>query len=717
MFKKVFLVLIIFISCFNIFSEPVMSMDFKDKEIKDIIMSIATVCEKSVTVDNDIKGKTSFHFENMTFEDALSRICSQNNIFFSYDKTTQTYSISRINIVIQNDLVQINCEDADIETILRSLSRKTHTTILYDPLPKGTLSLRTGFIQLVDILNLIITKYYEYSLIENANGFYIAKTYATQTDSRGLSQIKFTKNGNLYSISFKKSTLGLVIEKMFSTTGNEYSLFFKPSNTIENVSYTDKTFDELLSLILDLANADFYIENDFYYIFEIQKKDILKNLKQTQVISVKNYSVQEILNLIPAELSSQSGIKADKTENKLYITGSKTETFGLVNFIKQLDSSDETESYYKRFNIKYLKIDQIQSIIPQNIVFSPISILPESNSFITRVTKETEKKLTDFLELVDKPKDIYILKLKYKKADELIKNLPPSFDKNNLTLTGDDSLLFYNGTQENFNHLKQIVEKIDTPAPQIKYHLLVVQYSDSTGFDWNAGINSFSNTSNKPFFDITGFAKNAININFDVISTLGFKLSALLDASISQQKANILADTTITSLSGKEVSFKNTDITRYRNIIYDSSSKVQTTTTQEVSSGLVITINGWVSSDNMITVDVKAQISKISSSNSASLQDNAPPPNTTEKTIDTHVRTRSGKSIIIGGLLQKEKDVTDKHTPGLGKIPLLGYLFKSKTTTERSTELVIYLIPFVENDVYSIKNVEENIDRYISEFL
>lgn len=483
MFKKVFLVLIIFISCFNIFSEPVMSMDFKDKEIKDIIMSIATVCEKSVTVDNDIKGKTSFHFENMTFEDALSRICSQNNIFFSYDKTTQTYSISRINIVIQNDLVQINCEDADIETILRSLSRKTHTTILYDPLPKGTLSLRTGFIQLVDILNLIITKYYEYSLIENANGFYIAKTYATQTDSRGLSQIKFTKNGNLYSISFKKSTLGLVIEKMFSTTGNEYSLFFKPSNTIENVSYTDKTFDELLSLILDLANADFYIENDFYYIFEIQKKDILKNLKQTQVISVKNYSVQEILNLIPAELSSQSGIKADKTENKLYITGSKTETFGLVNFIKQLDSSDETESYYKRFNIKYLKIDQIQSIIPQNIVFSPISILPESNSFITRVTKETEKKLTDFLELVDKPKDIYILKLKYKKADELIKNLPPSFDKNNLTLTGDDSLLFYNGTQENFNHLKQIVEKIDTPAPQIKYHLLVVQYSDSTGFD------------------------------------------------------------------------------------------------------------------------------------------------------------------------------------------------------------------------------------------
>lgn len=62
MFKKVFLVLIIFISCFNIFSEPVMSMDFKDKEIKDIIMSIATVCEKSVTVDNDIKGKTSFHF-------------------------------------------------------------------------------------------------------------------------------------------------------------------------------------------------------------------------------------------------------------------------------------------------------------------------------------------------------------------------------------------------------------------------------------------------------------------------------------------------------------------------------------------------------------------------------------------------------------------------------------------------------------------------------
>jgi general secretion pathway protein D len=51
--------------------------------------------------------------------------------------------------------------------------------------------------------------------------------------------------------------------------------------------------------------------------------------------------------------------------------------------------------------------------------------------------------------------------------------------------------------------------------------------------------------------------------------------------------------------------------------------------------------------------------------------------------------------VVIGGLMQDSKSVTDSKVPIVGDIPLLGMLFKHKITANAKTELVIFVTPTV----------------------
>jgi type IV pilus assembly protein PilQ len=66
--------------------------------------------------------------------------------------------------------------------------------------------------------------------------------------------------------------------------------------------------------------------------------------------------------------------------------------------------------------------------------------------------------------------------------------------------------------------------------------------------------------------------------------------------------------------------------------------------------------------------------------------------------IDTkHVRTQalveSGGTVILGGVFQDVEKNEAHKVPGLGDIPLLGYLFKEEAKVKDKTELLIFLTP------------------------
>jgi type II secretory pathway component GspD/PulD (secretin) len=219
---------------------------------------------------------------------------------------------------------------------------------------------------------------------------------------------------------------------------------------------------------------------------------------------------------------------------------------------------------------------------------------------------------------------------------------------------------------------------------------------------------------------VTGQLGNLLNLNFDIITVFGYQFAAKLNAAISENQANVFADTTLFGLSGEEIKFQNTSTYRYRdsNIDPDTGKPIYSGVTREIVSGLLLDIKGWVSGDGMITTTVSASVSKRGADVSSSMGN---PPPTSEKVLTTQVRARSGETVVLSGLRQNDSTIVEQRIPFVSKIPLVGWLFKSKNNTAENTQMIIYLVPHVDlaNDEYTIGGLKTAsiFNRFVEPYL
>ena len=84
------------------------------------------------------------------------------------------------------------------------------------------------------------------------------------------------------------------------------------------------------------------------------------------------------------------------------------------------------------------------------------------------------------------------------------------------------------------------------------------------------------------------------------------------------------------------------------------------------------------------------------------------PPPTSEKLVTTEVCGKSGEPIVISGLVQNSNSQGSSGIPLISKVPFIGYLFKSSEKIAEKSQMVIYLVPHIEEYSSShIKNEEE----------
>jgi type IV pilus assembly protein PilQ len=71
---------------------------------------------------------------------------------------------------------------------------------------------------------------------------------------------------------------------------------------------------------------------------------------------------------------------------------------------------------------------------------------------------------------------------------------------------------------------------------------------------------------------------------------------------------------------------------------------------------------------------------------------NGIPPIDTQRAL-TQVLVNSGETTVIGGIYISREQASQDRTPGLHRIPLLGWLFKRDGITDESRELLIFITP------------------------
>ncbi len=95
---------------------------------------------------------------------------------------------------------------------------------------------------------------------------------------------------------------------------------------------------------------------------------------------------------------------------------------------------------------------------------------------------------------------------------------------------------------------------------------------------------------------------------------------------------------------------------------------------------------------NRVHLRVKPEVSTLDFANAVSLQGFRIPALSTRRT-ETELELVDGQTFAIAGLLNNNMTSTMQKIPGIGDIPILGLLFKSKAAQKNQTELVVMITP------------------------
>jgi len=87
-------------------------------------------------------------------------------------------------------------------------------------------------------------------------------------------------------------------------------------------------------------------------------------------------------------------------------------------------------------------------------------------------------------------------------------------------------------------------------------------------------------------------------------------------------------------------------------------------------------------------------------------------PRVGSSTIATKVLLRSGQTAVLGGLVSHTQTETELKIPLLGDIPVLGYLFKNRSTQDTKTNLLVFITPSL---IRSAEDTQRKFDEALRE--
>ena len=119
---------------------------------------------------------------------------------------------------------------------------------------------------------------------------------------------------------------------------------------------------------------------------------------------------------------------------------------------------------------------------------------------------------------------------------------------------------------------------------------------------------------------------------------------------------------------------------------------IKTETYKSVDAELSIKITPSVSGDDQITMDIEVSQSDFT----ARISDYAPPGKTT-RNFKSLIRVKDQETILLGGLEEKRKSDIAKGVPFLSRIPMIKWLFSSRTKENDKTRLNVFIKPTIIN--------------------
>nr|WP_276603448.1 hypothetical protein [Nannocystis pusilla] len=78
---------------------------------------------------------------------------------------------------------------------------------------------------------------------------------------------------------------------------------------------------------------------------------------------------------------------------------------------------------------------------------------------------------------------------------------------------------------------------------------------------------------------------------------------------------------------------------------------------------------------------------------------------------------RDGQPVVLGGLIRDRESENVKQVPGLGSIPLLGWLFKNRVKEKEKINLLLVMVPHIIDSPDDVRRIHERRDKERLEFI
>ena len=160
-------------------------------------------------------------------------------------------------------------------------------------------------------------------------------------------------------------------------------------------------------------------------------------------------------------------------------------------------------------------------------------------------------------------------------------------------------------------------------------------------------------------------------------SALKIELEALESLALSKT----LSQPSIFTLNNQEAK-----ITQGTQIAYQTTAD-GTTTTEFKEAALALTVTPSIIGDGNVLLDIKVN------NDSAVEVPGSDEPGIKTNEILTKLLVSDGDIVVIGGIKKNVVANSKDQTPGIGNVPVIGNLFKGKTSSDNLDELLVFIAP------------------------
>ncbi len=613
----------------------------------------------------------------------------------SDSKKVTTTKSSQQKIVLKGDKTKIPVSDSikvpvldfkntDIRDILRALGMQYNVNIYLDQDVKGEISLYLVDISVKDAIDFIVKrKNYDYTVKNN-----IVKVFKPEPlpePEPPKPKVIFHIADGLLTVDFKEVPVDDIVRMFIDSVNLNVVLDGQSSKKISS-RLSKISIEKAIKVIFETNGFDVNESDDIYYVAQqAWGEDAAKTgARKPRRMGVKVTPDKEVsidvtnaaLDDIVRNIIQESGINIIMYEKIAGTISAKCDS---------------------------VKLDDLLRFILQNTKYT---FWKDKGIYFIGSREMSQQKTTE------------IIPLRHIRAEEAVvsKFLPPKITKEAvIKYDSEHNSVIVIGSFDIVAEAKDFIEKIDKPIPQVLIEALVVEFnlskirsygvsiftggSGDTAGDWES--EQYLPTLNlKPGQKKTALILNKVlkHLGANKIVTLPKNFRSSIQALETADVVKVHSTPQIATINGNTASIIIGE-TRYYKLSKETISTTSNTQTNVIGTderfiekkfNTVLEVTPWVMAGGYVMVDIRPEFNIPRSGGSEDR-----PPTIDTRVIKSMVRLRDGQTIILGGQRQTENVVNSKGIPFLSSIPVLGYLFSSKTITKNETQMMIFLTPHV----------------------